>query len=148
MLSAPRTSHRDRVLMNHTIDSFKIISAIALPSINPIRLHVDHSYRGPLVLFPFVGSIKALKLTEMEPLDRGSCPEVYKPVPIYLMHSMKSDAFWEIVPRGEAAGLEACTMREDGGLLIGVGPRETINIWRPNPKQTTAQEDINAQETI
>lgn len=139
--------------------SFKVISDYRLPlPIEPARIHIYHTpYHSPFILIPARGGIRASSIVHFGPRKPPPFPE---PVPdgqeadeqlaeaTNRMHivdatSRKVDDEHSPLMRwfiktgsgdGEVVKLKACAMSENGRMLIAVGEKEGIWIWRaPRP---------------
>ena len=138
--------------------SFKILSEYKLPlPKESVQAHVftskDHS---PLILFPGCGMVRVSSIKDLIPRNGLKFPDVDEELITTTSHlniraspkynesmrflpcwsieidkdSRRESTEWSLSQEEKLPKLEACTMEENGKLLIGVGAKEGIWIWR------------------
>lgn len=137
--------------------SFKILAEYGLPGpIETLQAHVFQSpHHTPLILFPGRGLIHLSSINHFKPrkppsfpvaddqlaeatknlnLEGGNQDKVRDEMPSMPCWTLELDTDAHREPTNQVQRtmpiLEACTVEENGRLLIGVGAKEGIWIWR------------------
>lgn len=124
------------------VASFKVISEYKLPGpVSPCSMHVYQSpMHAPMLLLPGTGKIRAISLRDFKPRRPRPYPESNKDSEMRQLSraaeklniddAKEQTLDWKEINVADDRELFGCLMSENGALVIGVGAKESVWVWR------------------